>query len=192
MPGPGDLAYLPAGRRSDWAAAPGQIAGGVALNCTSNGKLLSSGQFDDIYVQPAAGDDGSAFGAALWRPTSEPCGMSPGDAFLGPAAAENGRRSREILGPCRPGLLPSTEAACIEAARLIQQGNVIAWYRRHMEFGPRALGNRSILADPGHPRMRNRINAMVKLREAFRPFAPAVTQEQVHEWFDVPRSERNT
>ena len=165
------------------------LAGGVALNCTSNGKLLSSGQFDDIYVQPAAGDDGSALGAALSRlRTSAPCGMCAWRRLSWPSGCRrrDRSRSREILGPCRPVRLPSTEAACIEAARLIQQGNVIAWYRGRMEFGPRALGNRSILADPGHPEMRNRINAMVKLREAFRPFAPAVTQEQVHQWFDVP------
>src|SRR5262249_37633230 len=74
---------------------------------------------------------------------------------------------------------------CAEAARLIAEGRVIAWYRGRMEFGPRALGHRSILADPGHPEMRDRINAMVKMREAFRPFAPAVTIEQVHRWFQA-------
>jgi carbamoyltransferase len=78
------------------------------------------------------------------------------------------------------------EETCTEAARLIADGRVLAWYRGRMEFGPRALGNRSILADPGHPEMRDRINAMVKKRESFRPFAPAVSLEQVHRWFDVP------
>lgn len=76
---------------------------------------------------------------------------------------------------------------CVEAAKLIRAGRVIAWYRGRMEFGPRALGHRSILADPGHPAMRDRINAMVKMREAFRPFAPAVSIEQVQDWFNVPR-----
>ena len=76
--------------------------------------------------------------------------------------------------------------ACAEAARLIAEGRVLAWYRGRMEFGPRALGHRSILADPGRPEMRDRINAMVKMREAFRPFAPAVSLEQVHLWFDLP------
>jgi carbamoyltransferase len=76
--------------------------------------------------------------------------------------------------------------ACTEAARLISEGRVIAWYRGRMEFGPRALGHRSILADPGRPEMRDRVNAMVKMREAFRPFAPAVSLEQAHLWFDVP------
>jgi carbamoyltransferase len=80
----------------------------------------------------------------------------------------------------------SLSEACAAAAQLIHEGRVIAWYRGRMEFGPRALGHRSILADPGRPEMRDRINAMVKMREAFRPFAPAVTCEQVHHWFDVP------
>jgi len=82
--------------------------------------------------------------------------------------------------------LESLAAACAEAARLIAQGRVVAWYRGRMEFGPRALGHRSILADPGGAEMRDRINAMVKMREAFRPFAPAVTLEEVDRWFDVP------
>jgi carbamoyltransferase len=81
----------------------------------------------------------------------------------------------------------SLEEACASAAGQIAQGKVLAWHRGRMEFGPRALGNRSILADPGHPEMRDRINAMVKKREAFRPFAPAVSAEQVHRWFDVPQ-----
>src|SRR6202007_191048 len=75
---------------------------------------------------------------------------------------------------------------CAEAAKLIKAGPVLGWYRGRMEFGPRALGHRSILADPGHPEMRDRINAMVKMREALRPFAPAVTLRQVHRWFEVP------
>ncbi len=79
----------------------------------------------------------------------------------------------------------SLDRTCSEAARLIAEGRVIAWYRGRMEYGPRALGNRSILADPGHPAMRDRINAMVKMREAFRPFAPACSVEQAHRWFNV-------
>src|SRR5204863_344554 len=81
---------------------------------------------------------------------------------------------------------PDLEEACSKAAQLIADGRVVAWYRGRMEFGPRALGHRSILADSGNPEMRDRINAMVKMREAFRPFAPAVSLEQVHQWFDVP------
>ena len=155
------------------------LAGGVALNCTANGKLLCSGTFDDIYVQPAAGDDGSALGAALYRSA---------------AAGEirNERLGVPFLGPgYRPADIDATLGeACAEAARLIAGGRVVAWYRGRMEFGPRALGHRSILADPGHPEMRDRINAMVKMREAFRPFAPAVSIEEVDRWFEVaPKTE---
>lgn len=166
------------------------MAGGVALNCTANGRLLQSGQFDEIYVQPAAGDDGSALGAALWAASRE-------------GGVENVRMPVPFLGP-EPSLdeidraladtgdrievtrFSGLEETCSAAARLIADGRVLGWYRGRMEFGPRALGHRSILADPGHPEMRDRINAMVKMREAFRPFAPAVSLEQVHRWFEVP------
>jgi carbamoyltransferase len=167
------------------------MAGGVALNCTSNGKLLRSGLFDDIYIQPAAGDDGSALGAALYR-TSLHEGDLPNRRFpvpfLGPAPSLNAIESAiaEMGDRIEVNRFDGLEPACERAAELIREGHVLAWYRGRMEFGPRALGHRSILADPGHPAMRDRINSMVKMREAFRPFAPAVTIEQVHRWFDVP------
>jgi carbamoyltransferase len=161
------------------------LAGGVALNCTANGRLIQSGLFDDVYIQPAAGDDGSALGAALHRAS-----------LVG--EVRNERMPVPFYGPAHPigSVLNqfdeietvqyrSLEDACAQAARLIAEGRVIAWFRGRMEFGPRALGHRSILADPGHPQMRDRINAMVKMREAFRPFAPAVTIEQVDRWFEV-------
>src|SRR3989454_883048 len=166
------------------------LAGGVALNCTANGRLLCSGAFDEIYVQPAAGDDGSALGAALHR--SAVAGEVRNEwlavPFLGPgftsadvdaALAQYGDR----VQVARFGTLAET---CAEAARLIAEGRVVAWYRGRMEFGPRALGHRSILADPGHPEMRDRINALGKMREAFRPFAPAVSIEEGDRWFGVP------
>jgi carbamoyltransferase len=164
----------------------------VALNCTANGKLLCSGTFDEIYVQPAAADDGSALGAALYRAAraGEMRNERLPVPFLGPgytqsdidgALAEYGDRVEvERFGTLRE--------ACAAAARLIADGRVVAWYRGRMEFGPRALGHRSILADPGRPDMRDRINAMVKMREAFRPFAPAVSIEEVDRWFEVPPS----
>lgn len=166
------------------------MAGGVALNCTSNGKLLKSGLFDEIYIQPAAGDDGTALGAALYRAaqarevvnerlTVPFFGPSYSDKEICAAADEFGDR---VEATAFEGL----EEACREAARCIADGKVIAWFRGRMEFGPRALGHRSILADPGRPDMRDRINAMVKMREAFRPFAPAVSVEQAAKWFDVP------
>lgn len=166
------------------------LAGGVALNCTANGHLLRSGLFDEIYVQPAAGDDGSALGAALhWAAQAgEVSNVRFPTPFLGPAysvdeietALAGFEDQIQIVRAC------SLAEICGQAARLIAEGRVIAWYRGRMEFGPRALGHRSIVADPGRPEMRDRINAMVKMREAFRPFAPAVSLEQVHRWFDVP------
>jgi len=176
-----------------FAAETGQrrlaLAGGVALNCTANGKLLCSGAFDEIYVQPAAGDDGTALGAALHR--AAVAGEVRNDRFsvpfLGPGFTSSDidaalAQYRDRVQVERFGTLAE---ACAEAARLIGEGRVVAWYRGRMEFGPRALGHRSILADPGHPEMRERINAMVKMREAFRPFAPAVSIEEVDRWFEV-------
>jgi carbamoyltransferase len=166
------------------------LAGGVALNCTANGKLLQSGSFDEIYIQPAAGDDGSALGAALWRASRNGAirNVRMPVPFLGPvAAAEQIDEAIEAFqGRIETVRLPSLHDTCVKAAELIRDGRVIAWYRGRMEFGPRALGHRSILADPGHPEMRDRINAMVKMREAFRPFAPAVSLERVQDWFEVP------
>jgi carbamoyltransferase len=165
------------------------MAGGVALNCTANGKLLKCGAFDDIYVQPAAGDDGSALGAALWRASCAGAIRNRRFSvpFLGPAHSEAAidRALEKFSDRIEVTRFSDLREACAEAARLIRDGRVVAWYRGRMEFGPRALGHRSILADPGHPEMRDRINAMVKMREAFRPFAPAVSAEQVHKWFDV-------
>jgi len=171
------------------------LAGGVALNCTANGRLARSGLFDEVYVQPVAGDDGVALGAALYRA-----------ALAG--EVRNRRMSVPLLGPrysdaeietalARFGSrihwhrFDSLAATCASAARLIAEGRVIAWARGCMEYGPRALGNRSILADPGHPEMRDRINAMVKKREAFRPFAPACSVEEAPRWFDIAAGEQH-
>lgn len=166
------------------------LAGGVALNCTANGKLLQSGLFEDIYVQPAAGDDGSALGAAIHRGAElqEVKNTRLPVPFYGPAysSAEIQAVFPEYASRIEVTPFQTLEETCSAAAKLIAEGRVLAWYRGRMEFGPRALGARSILADPGHPEMRDRINAMVKKREAFRPFAPAVSLEQVHQWFEVP------
>jgi carbamoyltransferase len=166
------------------------LAGGVALNCTANGQLMRSGLFDEIYVQPAAGDDGSALGAALYRASraGEIRNVRLPSPFYGPAYSTEkiDAALAEFADAVKVRRYETLGEACTEAARLIAEGRVVAWYRGRMEFGPRALGHRSILADPGRPEMRARVNAMVKMREAFRPFGPAVTLEQVHLWFDVP------
>jgi carbamoyltransferase len=169
------------------------LAGGVALNCTANGKLVRSGLFDEVYIQPVAGDDGVALGAALYRASL--AGEIENRRFPPPlagprhSAAAIDRDLEDFLDQVEVVRFDDLESTCADAAELIAAGRVIAWQRGRMEYGPRALGNRSILADPGHPEMRDRINAMVKKREAFRPFAPAVSLEQVHLWFDAAPGE---
>ena len=166
------------------------MAGGVALNCAANGKLLRSDVFDEIYIQPAAGDDGTALGAALYRASraGKIINRRIPVPFYGPApcAEQVEVALRQFSDRVCVRRLGSLDQTCSEAAKLIADGRVLAWYRGRMEFGPRALGNRSILADPANPHMRDRINAMVKKREAFRPFAPAVSVDQVHRWFELP------
>ncbi len=165
------------------------LAGGVALNTTANGRLLTSGAFEEIYVQPAAADDGSALGAALHccSLAGEVVNRRSPTPFYGPshsiAAIESALGEYDDRVEATP--LATLADACEAAAQLIADGEVIAWYRGRMEFGPRALGHRSILADPGRADMRDRVNALVKMREAFRPFAPAVTLEQVDRWFET-------
>jgi carbamoyltransferase len=151
--------------------------------------------FDEVYVQPVAGDDGVALGAALYRTAlAEPLPNRrlPAPLF-GPRYSPTDLESalQRFGAKIKWHRFESLEATCASAARLIADGCVIAWFRGRMEFGPRALGNRSILADPGHPEMRDRINAMVKKREAFRPFAPACSIEEAHRWFDVPPGEQH-
>ncbi len=171
------------------------LAGGVSLNCTANGKLMHSGLFDEVYVQPVAGDDGAALGAALYR-TSLAARITnlrlPAPLF-GPRYSESEIEAalHRFGGKIEWKRFDSLQTTCASAARLIADGRVIAWFRGRMEYGPRALGNRSILADPGHPEMRDRINAMVKKREAFRPFAPACSVEEAHRWFDVAPGEQH-
>ena len=168
------------------------LAGGVALNCTANGALMRSGAFDEVYIQPAAGDDGAALGAALHRAAAngEVANRRMPVPFLGPSHSMECVEAAlaEFADRIEVTRFARLAETCSAAARLIAEGRVLAWYRGRMEFGPRALGNRSILADPGNPGMRDRINAMVKKREAFRPFAPAVSREQVNVWFEVPQA----
>jgi len=166
------------------------MAGGVALNCTANGCLTKSGLFDEIYIQPAAGDDGAALGAAIQRSAQagEMRNCRFPTPFLGPRYSldEIASALADFSDRVEVCHYSNPEETCASVARLLARGHVIAWFRGAMEYGPRALGHRSILADPSHPEMRDRVNAMVKMRESFRPFAPAVSLEEVDRWFDVP------
>lgn len=169
------------------------MAGGVALNCVANARLRDEGIFEDIWVQPAAGDAGSALGAALWawhqvegndRRVAEPDAMD--GAKLGPAFASAAIRA-QLDDAGRPYRHISDDAArAAEIARLLADEQVVGVFHGRMEFGPRALGNRSILADPRSSDMQRVLNEKIKKRESFRPFAPAVLSEHAHEWFDLP------
>ena len=169
------------------------LAGGVALNCVANGKLLESGVFDDLWAQPAAGDAGSAVGAALsaWHQhLGQPRHVRGGDlmqgAYLGPRfAMDEVKRFLDAQNARYTEL--RDEALLPEVASLLADGKVIGWFQGRMEFGPRALGNRSIIADPRSRTMQSTLNLKIKNRESFRPFAPAVKTENAAEWFDLER-----
>ena len=169
------------------------LAGGVALNCVANGRLLREGPFRDLWIQPAAGDAGGALGAALcaWHEhLGEPRAPVPGDAmrgsFLGP---EYGASETEAALARLGAVYERREGPGLVArvAERLAAGDVVGWFQGRMEFGPRALGARSILGDPRSPRMQATMNLKIKFRESFRPFAPAVLEERVGEWFELDR-----
>ena len=169
------------------------LAGGVALNCVANGRLLREGPFDDIWIQPASGDAGGALGAALathyeylgnHRAPSEQDPMR--GAYLGPSF------SNDAIATALDGLKAvyskyDDDTLLPLVAREISEGQVIGWFSDAMEFGPRALGARSILADPRSTHMQTTLNLKVKQRESFRPFAPAVLKERAADWFELDR-----
>jgi carbamoyltransferase len=166
------------------------LAGGVALNCVANGRLLREGPFENLFVQPAAGDAGGALGAAqfVWhqlldRPRAPGGKDAQQGSLLGPhfsAAAIAAFLDR--VGATYSAFPDETELVTNVAALLAQE-KVVGWFQGRMEFGPRALGARSILADPRAPTMQATLNRKIKFRESFRPFAPAVLAEHAHEWF---------
>ncbi|MFF7993826.1 carbamoyltransferase [Kitasatospora xanthocidica] len=160
------------------------LAGGVALNCVANAAVINSGRFDQVFIQPAAGDAGTSIGAALIADASKE--RQPlRDAFLGPAFS-TGAIEKALNGlPTGRYDVRFTTDPHHEAARLLHAEQVIGWFQGRMEFGPRALGSRSILASPRSSATAVRINAMIKQREAFRPFAPAVLAECADEYFDL-------
>ncbi|MHA8107573.1 carbamoyltransferase family protein [Aquirufa sp. 5-AUSEE-100C1] len=169
------------------------LAGGVALNCVANGKLKDAGIFESIFIQPAAGDAGGALGAALAAhyiyfdqervvDTTRMDGMS--GSYLGPSYSD-----KEIEQMAKQNQAVFTHYAdfselSAKTAELLAEGNVIGWFQGRMEFGPRALGGRSILGDPRNPEMQKKLNLKIKYREGFRPFAPSVLAEDVSEYFE--------
>ncbi len=168
------------------------LAGGVALNCVANGKVLRDGAFEHIWVQPAAGDAGGALGAALAAQhltLDQPRARSDGrdsmrGSYLGPVFAQADIEQRLAAAGARFEVLD--EAALIDTtAGLLASEHVVGWFQGRMEFGPRALGGRSILGDPRSPRMQSVLNLKIKYRESFRPFAPSVLREHVADWFEL-------
>ena len=186
----------------DLASRTGQrklcMAGGVALNCVSNGKLLRSGLFSDIWIQPAAGDAGGAIGAALGayhlaqvnEPRRTITRSSSGDldgmngSFLGPEYSQTEIETRLKALGARFRVL-SDDTLISTAVDALGRKDALGWFQGRMEFGPRALGARSILADPRDAEMQSKLNLKIKLRESFRPFAPAVLRESLTDWFDL-------
>jgi carbamoyltransferase len=167
------------------------LAGGVALNCVANGKVLRDGRFEKIWVQPAAGDAGGAIGAALAAQHMEFAGVrEPSNAidamsgsYLGPSYDMSAIVER--LGAVGAQFEKMNDDQLYErTVDALTEGKAVGWFQGRMEFGPRALGNRSILADPRNPTTQRTLNLRVKYRESFRPFAPAVLAEDVSEWFE--------
>jgi carbamoyltransferase len=179
------------------AAETGQrklcLAGGVALNCVANGKIAREGIFEDLWIQPAAGDAGGALGAALavwYQYLGQPRIASPNrrdameGAYLGPAFSQ-AEIERRLTDAGAVFTVLDDDNLVETCAGALAEGKALGWHQGRMEFGPRALGARSILADPRSPAMQKQLNLKVKFRESFRPFAPAVLREDLADWFEL-------
>jgi len=170
------------------------LAGGVALNCVGNGKILREGPFEKLWIQPAAGDAGGALGTALFvwhqllnKPRTAELSDSQQGSLLGPQFSDDAiEQTLRARGAVYQKLNSHAELCDAVADRLVRQ-HVVGWFQGRMEFGPRALGSRSILGDPRNPEMQTRMNLKIKFRESFRPFAPIVLQDHAHEYFDLPQ-----
>ena len=171
------------------------LAGGCAMNSVANGKLLERSKFKDVYVQSAAGDAGGAIGAAfvIWnQELGKPRSFEMRHAYWGPEFSSDEisallkKRIKDIEGQsCKVSHVPEFSKLCSLTATAITEGKVIGWFQGRMEWGPRALGNRSILGDPRRADMKDILNLKIKRRESFRPFAPSILREHVKEWFET-------
>jgi carbamoyltransferase len=167
------------------------MAGGVALNCVANGKILKDGLFKNIWIQPASGDAGGALGAAqvfYYQELNNERKILKSDSmkgsYLGPQFTDD--QVEEDLKNCGANYKKLTSDQILkETAKLLSEDKTVGWFQGRMEFGPRSLGNRSIIADPRSEKMQKNLNLKVKYRESFRPFAPAVLFEKVSEWFEI-------
>jgi len=173
------------------------VAGGVALNCVANGKLLRENIYENIWIQPAAGDAGGALGAAyatryIWQAQDRTGNNRSTDAmqgaYLGPAFDDRDVQRLCIKFEASYRHYENFGKLCKDTAALLADGNIVGWFQGRMELGPRALGNRSILGDPRHPEMQRRLNIKIKYREGFRPFAPSVLAEDAEKYFQLDQS----
>ena len=174
------------------------MAGGVALNCVGNGRILREGPFDQIWIQPAAGDAGGALGTALFiwhqlleneRTRGEGASDSQRGSYLGPAFSDDEIATFLDSTDAVYSTCDSDDELCSRVADLIASENVIGWFQGRMEFGPRALGARSIIGDARSQKMQSVMNLKIKFRESFRPFAPIVMRDHVHEYFEMRENE---
>jgi carbamoyltransferase len=171
------------------------LAGGCAMNSVANGKVFEQTPFRDIYIQSAAGDAGGAIGAAyaVWHEElGNPRCFVMTDAYLGPQFADDqigallrSRGDELAKAGCHAERISSEDELCLRAATALVNGSVVGWFQGRMEWGPRALGNRSILGDPRRSDMKDILNLKIKRRESFRPFAPSILRESVHDWFET-------
>jgi carbamoyltransferase len=168
------------------------LAGGVALNCVANGRLLREGPFDDIWVQPASGDAGGALGAAMFvwhhlleNPRKTSSIDSQKGSLLGPKFKPNEIRSFLKQQDINFTEFSNEQDLLRQVAGHLEQEKVVGWFQGRMEYGPRALGSRSIIGDPRFPKMQSIMNLKIKYRESFRPFAPIVLREEASQWFDI-------
>jgi len=163
------------------------MAGGVALNCVANGRVIRETPMKELFVQPAAGDAGGAVGVAHYLYNGlekKPRGRGWTHAYLGPAFSD--AEVAQYLDGIGAKYRTLSDKERVEAtAQLLSENNVIGWFQGRMEFGPRALGGRSILADPRDPKMRDTLNMKIKFREGFRPFAPSVLADKSPDWFEM-------
>jgi carbamoyltransferase len=170
------------------------LAGGVALNSVSNFKVLVNGPFKDVYIHPAPGDDGGAVGAAYWAYNhllGQPRGPALDHAYLGSEYTDAEIRAFLDKNDIAYDFIEDDEEFYGYVAQALADGQVCGWFRGRFEWGPRALGARSIIADPRKPEMKEKLNAKIKFREAFRPFAPSVLEERAGEFFEIDDAQRH-
>ena len=175
------------------------MAGGVALNCVGNGRILREGPFENIWIQPAAGDAGGALGVAqfIWHQLLEQPRSVKAEtdgqrgSFLGPAWTDDEIATTLHQAGAVSTRVSTDEELCDRVAELLSESCVVGWFQGGMEFGPRALGGRSILGDPRNQEMQSTMNLKIKFRESFRPFAPIVLQDHVHEYFEMRPQEQS-